>query len=240
MKIYNKILCIFTLCMISIAIIRPCPVNASVKLSKSNITLCRYHSAMLKITGTKQAVKWRSSDSAIATVTKKGKVTAVTAGKAVITATVNKKKYHCNVTVKDYPSESILAAYGYQAMQDIVPDTSSLKIKKVWIGSSLDNVPFGMLDCTFTDKKGKNVHAYVYCYLQDELATTGFNITTSFYEKNLVLKFDNIEMSSVQQTRVTEEKVNNVKNACKYIFQNETLSVSKGKNFDVLCTWAKL
>jgi len=47
-----------------------------------------------------QKVKWTSSNKKIATVSATGKVTAKKAGKAKITATVGKKKYICNVTVK--------------------------------------------------------------------------------------------------------------------------------------------
>ena len=45
-------------------------------------------------------MKWKSSNSKIASVNSAGKVTGRKAGRAKITATVNKKKYTCTVTVK--------------------------------------------------------------------------------------------------------------------------------------------
>jgi|GEM_PF-2123759 len=48
---------------------------------------------------TKQKIKWSSSNTRIATVTSKGKVTAVDYGDAVITATVSGKKYKCKLSV---------------------------------------------------------------------------------------------------------------------------------------------
>jgi hypothetical protein len=73
---------------------------AAIKLSKKEITLEAGKSQTLKITGTKQKVTWSSSKTSVATVSSTGKVTAKGAGTAVITATVNKKKYTCKITVK--------------------------------------------------------------------------------------------------------------------------------------------
>ncbi len=72
---------------------------AVIKLSKKEITLETGKSLTLKITGTKQKVTWSSNKKAIAAVNSTGKVTAKKAGTAIITATVNKKKYTCKVTV---------------------------------------------------------------------------------------------------------------------------------------------
>lgn len=53
----------------------------------------------LQITGTKNKVIWETEDATVATVTKKGKVTAVSEGETVITATIGKKKLGCLVSV---------------------------------------------------------------------------------------------------------------------------------------------
>ena len=53
----------------------------------------------MKVKGTKKKVKWSSNKKTIATVTRKGKVTAKKQGTAVITAKIGKKKYKCKVKV---------------------------------------------------------------------------------------------------------------------------------------------
>ncbi len=73
---------------------------AQTAISQKKLTLEVGKSKVLKITGTKSKVTWKSSKTTVATVSKTGKVTAKKAGKATITATVDKKKYTCTVTVK--------------------------------------------------------------------------------------------------------------------------------------------
>lgn len=48
---------------------------------------------------TKKKIKWSSSNTKIATVTSKGKVTAKSYGDTVITANVSGKKYKCKLSV---------------------------------------------------------------------------------------------------------------------------------------------
>lgn len=72
---------------------------ATVKLNKKSLSLEVGKTYTLKVSGTKKKVTWSTSDKKIATVNKSGKVTAKKAGKATITATVDKKKYTCKVTV---------------------------------------------------------------------------------------------------------------------------------------------
>ena len=50
--------------------------------------------------GTSRKVTWSSSAPSVASVNKKGKITARRTGKATITAKVNGVKYKCKVTVK--------------------------------------------------------------------------------------------------------------------------------------------
>lgn len=240
MKRNRKLLISLIMVMICIFMSAPLNTQAAVKLNKTKITICRYHQYKLKLNGTSEKITWKSADPTVATVSKKGNVTAVSAGKTTITAKTGSKKYTCTVTVKEYDAETTLAAYGYLALQDIVPEDSTISIANVWLGSTVANVPFGMLDCTFEDKTGKSKHAYVYAYEQEELSTTCFNTTTQFYEKNLVIKFDNQQMDSIQQTRVTKGSAKKVKEAAKYISALEKTSVSKGKNFNTLNTWLKL
>ena len=79
----------------------------SVKLDKSKVTVYTTKTAQLKATVTPSTaynknIQWSSSDTKVATVDKNGKVTAVGAGKAIITAKSadGKKSAKCTVTVK--------------------------------------------------------------------------------------------------------------------------------------------
>ena len=72
----------------------------AIKLSEESLTMKIDDVAKLKVKGTKKKVKWSSSDENVAVVSKKGKVLAVGAGLATITAKVGKKSLTCEVTVE--------------------------------------------------------------------------------------------------------------------------------------------
>lgn len=92
--------------LLLICIIPAGTANAAVKLNVKNKELEVGQTVTLKVTGTKKVVKWSSSNKQVATVTKKGKVTAKQAGTATITAKVGKKKYKCKVTVTELLMEN--------------------------------------------------------------------------------------------------------------------------------------
>ncbi|MBB2181449.1 Ig domain-containing protein [Lachnospiraceae bacterium MD1] len=97
MKKILSFLLVFVFCL---SLIAPSTASAAtIKLNKTSLSLNVGSTYTLKLTGTKSTVKWSTSDKKIATVTN-GKVKAVSTGKATITATANKKKYTCKVTVK--------------------------------------------------------------------------------------------------------------------------------------------
>lgn len=94
----KKIMVVFTVfCMLFASL----PVQAaSPVISKKAITLTIGKSTTLKVKNAKGKIKWKSSNSKIASVSKRGKVTGKKTGKAKITAIVNKRHYRCIVTVK--------------------------------------------------------------------------------------------------------------------------------------------
>ncbi len=78
---------------------------ASVKLSRTSVTLSAGKSTTLKLNGTKKKPTWKSSNKNVAAVSSTGKVKGLKAGTATITAKVGKKQYSCKVTViVDYKS----------------------------------------------------------------------------------------------------------------------------------------
>lgn len=73
--------------------------EAKSKINKTNLTLKIGKSYQLKIKGTKNKVKWSSSNKKIVSVTKKGKIKAKKLGKAKIYAKIKKRKLVCSVVV---------------------------------------------------------------------------------------------------------------------------------------------
>lgn len=78
------------------------PVQAASKTKTTKVTLKAGQSKTLRVK-TASKVKWSSSNKAIVTVNKKGKIVARRAGKAKITAKYGKKKAVFVVTVKNTP-----------------------------------------------------------------------------------------------------------------------------------------
>ncbi len=103
---------------------------ATIKLSASSLKLQVGQSKQLKMVGTKAKVTWKSSNKKVATVSAKGKVTAVSEGTVVISATVNKKKYSCMVLVK-YPDNPYLSKADFTAKEVSVGDINVV-VPKEW------------------------------------------------------------------------------------------------------------
>lgn len=74
-----------------------------VKLNKTKATIYVGKTIQLKVLNNKKGVKWSTSNKKVATVTKKGKVKGIKAGKATMTVRISKKKYKCVITVKKNP-----------------------------------------------------------------------------------------------------------------------------------------
>lgn len=68
-------------------------------LNKKSVSLKEGKTTTLKIKSAQNTTKWKSSNTSVAKVTSKGKVTAVKKGTAYITATYHGKKYKTKVTV---------------------------------------------------------------------------------------------------------------------------------------------
>lgn len=79
---------------------------ARAKISKNRLTLVLGEKKTLKVPGVAQKIRWSASNPSVASVNKKGKVTAKRQGAAVITAKVGKTEYKCRLRVKTYRSIS--------------------------------------------------------------------------------------------------------------------------------------
>jgi len=71
-----------------------------VKLNKTKALIKAGKTCKLKLKNAEKGVKWKSSNTKVATVNKSGKVTAKKKGEAVIQAVCGSKTYRCKVTVK--------------------------------------------------------------------------------------------------------------------------------------------
>ena len=95
---------IVSLILLLIIVIFPINVQAA-KLNKKSITLLKGKSYTLVLKGTNKKATWKTNRKAVARIINKKKtsvrIKAVRAGKAVVTAKVNRKTYKCNVRVVD-------------------------------------------------------------------------------------------------------------------------------------------
>ena len=113
-------------CMLTVLL----PVNtwaAKIKLSKKTLTLTEGQTAKLKVKGTKASVKWSTTNKKVAKV-KKGKVTAVAAGKATIKAKVSGKTLKCKVTVQKKPAPVVTPKINKTALSIPVAGTEQLSV----------------------------------------------------------------------------------------------------------------
>lgn len=138
------------------------------KISKSRLTLEAGKTASLKVTGTTLKVSWKSSNKKIATVTSKGKVTAVKAGTCTITATVGGKKLKCTLTVK--AEEKFKTFKETDADQNISKKVYETNGKIIVLLKSSYPIPvFATAHYTFYDADGKEVKTLTYtCSLLEE------------------------------------------------------------------------
>ena len=128
-------------------------------LNKTKLTLSVGESATLKVKGLKAKVTWKTSDTKVASVTAKGKVTAKKTGKATITAKVAKKTLKCAVTVKaakalskNWSSDSAAA----KSLREYVAKVTNAKNKDGFIPKS-DRIAVFDMDGTLM---GENYFTY--------------------------------------------------------------------------------
>lgn len=80
-------------------------------LSRSSLTIVQYRTVRLKVKGTTKTPKWSCSDDDIAEVEPSGKVTGLSSGKCVVTATIGKIKKRCTVIVVPATSQNLSDFY---------------------------------------------------------------------------------------------------------------------------------
>lgn len=103
-------------------------------ISKTKVTVTKGKTYTLKVNGTKQKVIWSSSNKKVASVSSKGKVTAVKKGTATIKAKVGGKIYSCKVTVQEpKKNKEIFADYYAKAEQEMKKMTLNEKMGQLFL-----------------------------------------------------------------------------------------------------------
>lgn len=124
-------------------------------LNTTNVTLEKGKSVTLKLKGNSRSITWKSNNSKVAKINKKGKITGVTPGTATITAKVGKKKYSCYVVVsnKKLPIRNTFpfVANGYTVKE--LSATSELtsigKYRCAIVGSFINTSPYTLSYISF-------------------------------------------------------------------------------------------
>lgn len=162
---------------------------ATVKLNKKSLSLEVGKTYTLKVSGTKKKVTWSTSDKKIATVNKSGKVTAKKAGKATITATVDKKKYTCKVTVTKAINPLVKNA-PFEA-QEVAVGNMSVVLPKNWKNQM--------------SKQGENIVVAFYSETADLNAIYSTISATLLYNGQKALEYSQAKERLSQQ--VTKENL---------------------------------
>lgn len=163
---------------------------ATAKLNKSTLSLNVGKTYTLKLLNASGTVKWVSSNKKIVSITSKGIVKAISAGKATITAAYKDKKYKCSVTVKAKTVKIIMGAAIFDgtttqdyAKQFQEKNPSYLSIKPY----DDDHVVITMYESERV-KLVKSFNASFQDYLDEILNTDGFEIFTDIKSDKLFKK----------------------------------------------------
>lgn len=100
--------------------------DQNARISATSGKICTGKTLTLKVSGNDSKVKWSTSNKKVAAVSSKGIVTGKKAGKAVITATVGKRKLKCTVVVQPAISASAKSI----AVSSVKLNRSSLSLSK--------------------------------------------------------------------------------------------------------------
>jgi len=145
------------------------PASAAAKLSKTEATLDIGENVKLKVKNTTKKVTWSSSDAAIARVSKKGTVYALSEGTCTITAKVGKKSLECKVTVTDSAAKTLDSSVTIGDVKvpisskwekvDVVSTTDVYQYiidKTVYKGISIQITPLDEKDCSEFNSSKEN------------------------------------------------------------------------------------
>jgi hypothetical protein len=147
----KKLLSFFIMIIVLILFVPHSMASAAVTINKSKTTIYVGYSVKLKI-DTSKYIMWKSSDKSVAKVSGTGKVTGISAGEAIVTATVgagtNNQKLTCKVIVKarlSVDSTDIICAMDEYQEVGIYFDKQR-EDETIWCLVDNDSVAEGILD----------------------------------------------------------------------------------------------
>jgi hypothetical protein len=165
MKKLKRLICAVILGMMLCILAFPAEASAQkTYLNKTSVTVYIGKTTTLKVINGSGTVKWSSSDSSVATVSSKGKITGKKAGTAVITAKVNSKTYKCKVTVKTSFQGSYSNSTGDELTITSKNGTCRIEIslyRLTYIDDGTGYVKNNVLHFTATDANGKTIQGII-------------------------------------------------------------------------------
>lgn len=122
---------IFTVVLLLNTLTLPVCATSTTTLNKTKLTMIVGTRKQLHVKNTTKAVTWDSSKKAVASVNKKGIITAKKQGTTIITATVGKTKLKCKVTVKESPTlnKKLTICVGKKQQLTVAGTTKTIKWK---------------------------------------------------------------------------------------------------------------
>lgn len=188
-----------------------------VKLNATKKTLTEGKTFTLKVSGTKKTVTYSSSKKSVATVTKKGKVTAKKAGSATITAKVDGKKYSCKVTVKAKENKYVTNA-PFEAVAVKIGD-NTIVAPKGWTKSNITTS--GVELYTFVPAEGKTDKGYSNVNIHSTASgaeNSSFDLYKEMLEEQVTADYMKTALTAqigdgvqIEDFKITTEEVNSWK-----------------------------
>ena len=216
---------LLTLCLSLTAAPSSTCARKKVRLNKKKLTLTVGKSYTLRLKHVKKKVKWSSSKKKVAAVTKKGKVKAVKAGTATITAKTSGKKYKCRVTVKE-------KAKSISPTPDNDNDNDFTTTVQTDYAANFEILKNYILTYGFTNESGDKVINGSYCNYDSDLI---YGITYSTTEQAFTfllastheLDYDSTGISALSLS-VTEASIANGTARFYIVFDSEYYGIVNG------------
>lgn len=178
---------------------------SSISLNETNLTLTRKETVKLKLKGTKKKCKWSVNKPKIISVSKSGKIKALKAGKAKVTAMLGKKKYTCYVKViaktKDVEAET-QEDNTINTLNNNAADNDA--VTGVITGFYIEMIASNGWDTyilTNTNEQSGISYSIGYGYITDDVIVT---LNNEVVDKSLLAKGDALEIGYVGELPQTK------------------------------------